>query len=61
MTDIAARDGPLLIFCQLGQLAVAAVPLNLSGLKPKDIVWDALGQLRELVNGLRDKNTGKDR
>ena len=37
MIDIAARDGPLLIFCQLGHLAVTAVPLNLSGLKPKDM------------------------
>jgi hypothetical protein len=85
MIDIAARDGPLLIFCQLGHLAGTAVPLNQSGLKPEDmekvlklqmkvienkrlplkhashIVWEALGQLRELVNELCVKNTGKDR
>ncbi|KAF8489959.1 hypothetical protein F5888DRAFT_1139544 [Russula emetica] len=85
MIDIAARDGPLLIFCQLGHLAVSAVPLNQSGLKPKEmenvlklqmkvienkrlplrrasaIVWEVLGQLRELVNTLCVKNTGKDR
>ena len=35
--DMAARDGPLLIFCQLGRLAVTAVPLRRSDLKPKDI------------------------
>jgi hypothetical protein len=85
MIDVAARDGPLLIFCQLGHLAVTAVPLNQSGVKPKDMekvlklqmkvienkrlplkrasdmVWDALGQLRELVNELCAKITGKDR
>jgi hypothetical protein len=85
MIDIAARDGPLLIFCQLGHLAVTAVPPNQSGLKQDDmeklfklqkkvienkrlplkhasrIVWEALGQLRELVNELCVKNTGKDR
>ena len=37
MIDIAARDGPLLIFCQLGHLAVTAVPLKQSGVKPKDM------------------------
>jgi hypothetical protein len=37
MVDMAARDGPLLIFCQLGQLAVTAAPLRRSGLEPKDI------------------------
>ena len=85
MIDIAARDGPLLIFCQLVHLAATAVPLNQSGLEPKDIekvwklqteaieserlplnrasdiVWEAVGQLRELVNELRSKNVGKDR
>jgi len=85
MIDIVARDGPLLIFCQLGHLAVTALPLNQSGVKQKDmekvlklqmkvienkrlplkrasdIVWDALGQLRELVSELCPKNTGKDR
>ena len=85
MIDIAARDGPLLIFCQLGHLAVTSVPLNQSGLKAKDvekvlklqrklidnerlplkrasnIVWEALGQLRELVNEVCVKNTGKER
>ncbi|KAF8489957.1 hypothetical protein F5888DRAFT_1139320 [Russula emetica] len=85
MIDMAARDGPLLIFCQLAHLAATAAPLNQSGLEPKDIekvwelqmeaiegkrlplnrasdiVWKALGQLRELVNELRGKNVGKDR
>jgi hypothetical protein len=85
MIDMAARDGPLLIFCQLVHLAATAVPLNQSGLEPKDIekvwelqmeaieskrlpltrasdiVWNAVGQLRELVNELRGKNIGKDR
>ena len=85
MIDITARDGPLLIFCQLVHLAATAVPLNQSGLEAKDIervwelqmeaieskrlplnrasdiVWKALGQLRELVNELRGKNVGKDR
>jgi hypothetical protein len=39
---ITACDGPLLIFCQLGHLAAAAVPLNQSGLEPVDIekVWE---------------------
>ena len=85
MIDITARDGPLLIFCQLVHLAATAVPLKQSGLEPKDIekvwelqmkaiestclplnrasdvVWKALGQLRELVNELCGKNVGKDR
>jgi hypothetical protein len=85
MIDTTARDGPLLIFCQLVHLAATAVPLNQSGLEPKDIekvwklqtetiegkrlpmnrasdvVWKALGQLRELVDELRGKNVGKDR
>ena len=85
MIDISARDGPLLIFCQLVHLAATAVPLNQSGLESKDIekvwklqtetiestrlplnrasdiVWNALGQLRELVNELRGNNVGKDR
>ena len=85
MIDMAARDGPLLIFCQLAHLAATAVPLSQSGLEPKDlekvwelqmeaieskrlplnrasnIVWNALGQLRELVNELCGKNVGKDR
>ena len=85
MIQIAARDGPLLIFCQLGHLGVTAVPLKQSGVKPKDMervfklqmkvienkhlplkratdmVWKALGQLRELVDALSVKNTGKDR
>jgi hypothetical protein len=85
MIDTTARDGPLLIFCQLVHLAATAVPLNQSGLEPKDlekvwklqaetiegkrlplnrasdVVWKALGQLRELVDELRGKNVGKDR
>ena len=31
------RDGPLLIFCQLGHLVVMAVPLDHSGLKSEDL------------------------
>jgi hypothetical protein len=82
MIDIAARDGPLLIFCHLGRLVVTAVPLQRSGLElnyvekvlglqmkvvkdkrlplmhASDIVWEELGQLRDLVN---DKRTGEDR
>jgi hypothetical protein len=84
MIDIAARDGPLLIFCQLGHLAATAVPLRQSGLECKgiekvweiqrkvvdnkrlplnrasDAVWERLGQLREQVNNLHGKITGKD-
>jgi hypothetical protein len=37
MVDVAARDGPLLIFCKLGHLATTAVPLDGSGLGTKDI------------------------
>jgi hypothetical protein len=37
MIDIATRDGPLLIFCQLGHLAASATPLHQSGLDLKDI------------------------
>ncbi|KAI0274257.1 hypothetical protein BGY98DRAFT_80659 [Russula aff. rugulosa BPL654] len=37
MIDMAARDGPLLIFCQLGRLVVTAMPLNQSGLEPEDV------------------------
>jgi hypothetical protein len=42
MIDITARDGPLLIFCQLGRLAAMAVPINQSGLESEDIekVWE---------------------
>jgi len=85
MIDMAARDGPLLIFCQLVHLTATAVPLNQSGLEHKDIkkvwelqmeaieskrlrlnrasdiVWKAVGHLREMVNELRVKNIGKDR
>ena len=81
----ATRDGPLLIFCQLGHLAASAMPLRQSGLDLKDIkkvwmlqknviknrrlpfshasdtVWEALYQLREKVNDLCRKYTGKDR
>ena len=40
--NVAARDGPLLIFCQLGHLAATAVPLSQSGLDLKDIerIWE---------------------
>jgi hypothetical protein len=37
MIDIAARDGPLLILCQLGHLIATAVPLDQSGLQHEDI------------------------
>jgi hypothetical protein len=85
MIDRTARDGPLLIFCQLGHLAATAVPLDQSGPGLKDVekvwelqgkvikdkrlplnrasdaVWEGLGQLREQVNDLCGKNTGKNR
>ncbi len=37
MIDITARDGPLLIFSQLGHLVTTAVPLHHSGLEPEDM------------------------
>ena len=42
MVKITARDGPILIFCLLGQLAATSVPLDQSGLETKDIVkvWE---------------------
>ena len=42
MINVTERDGPLLIFCQLGHLAATAVPLGQSGLELKDIekVWE---------------------
>ncbi len=42
MIDVIARDGPLLIFCELGHLVATAVPLGQSGLRLKDIesVWE---------------------
>jgi hypothetical protein len=42
MINVTVRDGPLLIFCQLGHLATTAVPLGQSGLELKDIekVWE---------------------
>jgi Family of unknown function (DUF6535) len=85
MINVTARDGPLLIFCQLGHLTTTAVPLGQSGVELKDIekvwelqrkviedkrlplngasyiVWEALDQWREQVNGLCNKNTGGDR
>ncbi len=47
MTHMSKRDGPLLIFCQLGHLATSAVPLAQSGVEPKDIgkVWEIQGKL----------------
>ena len=83
--DMATRDGPLLIFYQLGHLAASAVPLRQSGLDLKDIkkvwtlqkevikntrlplnrasvkVWESLDQLRDKVDDLCGKYTGKDR
>jgi hypothetical protein len=50
MIDIAARDGPLLIFCLLGQLVASAVPLDLSGLEFEDIE-----KVRELQVKVIDK------
>jgi hypothetical protein len=42
MINVTARDGPLLIFCQLSHLAATAVPLGQSGLELRDIekVWE---------------------
>ena len=42
MINVTARDGPLLIFFQLGHLAATAVPLGQSGLELKDIekIWE---------------------
>jgi hypothetical protein len=37
MVKIIARDGPLLIFCQLGHLVTSTIPSHHSGLKRKDI------------------------
>jgi hypothetical protein len=37
MINITARDGPLLLFCQLGHLIATALPLDQSGLTPTDI------------------------
>jgi hypothetical protein len=37
MIKITERDGPLLIFCQLGHLVATAVPLNQSGLQLNDV------------------------
>jgi len=44
-----ARDGPLLIFYKLGYLATTAVPLDGSGLGPKDLekVWELLRNMIE--------------
>jgi hypothetical protein len=50
MIDITARDGPLLIFCLLGHLAVSAVPLDRSGLEFEDIE-----KVRELQVKVIDK------
>ena len=42
MIHMTKRDGPLMIFIQLGHLAASAVPLNQSGPERKDIekVWE---------------------
>ena len=49
MINIAARDGPLLIFCILGRLVLTAVPLDQSGVGLGDIerVW---GLLRKVID-----------
>ncbi len=52
MINVTARDGPLLIFCQLGHLVATAVPLSRSGLELKDIekVWELQ---RKMIEGKR--------
>lgn len=49
MINVTARDGPLLIFCQLGHLTATAIPLGQSGLELKDIekVWELQRKLIE--------------
>jgi hypothetical protein len=51
MIDRTARDGTILILCKLGHLVTAAVPLDQSGLEPKDIekVWEIQRGLKDVV------------
>jgi hypothetical protein len=56
MVDLTARDGPLLIFCLLGRLAVAAVPLDQSGVELKDV-----RELLELQKKVINKRLSLDR
>ena len=61
MINIAARDGPLLIFCILGRLVLTAVPLDQSGVGPGDIerVWELLRKVinKERLNQNRPSDT----
>ena len=61
MINIAARDGPLLIFCILGRLVLTAVPLDQSGVGPGDIerVWELLKKVidKERLNLNRPSDT----
>ena len=49
MIEITACDGPLLIFCQLGHFTSMAVPIEQSGLNPREIqrVWELQTKLIE--------------
>jgi Family of unknown function (DUF6535) len=49
MIDITERNGPLLIFCQLGHLTATAVPLDQSGPERMDIekLWELQKKLVE--------------
>jgi hypothetical protein len=51
MIDRTARDGTILVLCKLGHLVAAAVPLDQSGLEPKDIekVWELQRGLKAVV------------
>jgi hypothetical protein len=50
--DEVARDGPLLIFCQLARLVTTAGPLNSSGLEEKDLK-SVFELQRNIVKGQR--------
>ena len=54
MIEITARDGPLLIFCLLGQLTASAVPLDQSGLEFEDIE-----KVRELQRKVIERLRGR--
>jgi hypothetical protein len=51
MIETTVRDGHLLILCKLGHLAAAAVPLDQSGLGPKDIekMWKLQKNLMKVI------------
>jgi len=52
MIHITKRDGPLHIFCYLGQLVASAAPHDQSGLEPKD-VENALNLQQKLIENKR--------